>query len=106
MQHDFLKMGGRGDQKPVGTFPKIQPFWSGHPSLNLISSIQYVSIWHVALFFADETNDLCDSRFCGPLHKILKMGVQVFGFGLNLVFVPSENVSLSRMQDGKDHQSQ
>ena len=65
-----------------------------------------VSIWLVALSFADETNDLRDSRFCGPLHKILKMGVPVFGFGLNLVFVPSENVSLSRMQDGKDHQSQ
>ena len=97
MHHDFPKMGG-GDQKPVGTFPKIQPFWSGHPSLNLISSIQYVSIWHVALSFANETNDLRDSRFCGPLLKILKMGVPVFGFGLNLVFP-------CRMQDGKAHQS-
>ena len=31
-QHDFPKMRG-GGQRPFGTFPKIHPFWLGHPSL-------------------------------------------------------------------------
>ena len=36
LQHNFPKMragGGRGGQRPFGTFPKIHPFWMGSASL-------------------------------------------------------------------------
>ena len=36
LQHHFRKWGG-GGQKPLGTFPKIYPFWCDHPSLCLIA---------------------------------------------------------------------
>ena len=29
LQYDFPKMRGGGDQRPFGTFPKINPFWKG-----------------------------------------------------------------------------
>ena len=46
-QYDFPKMRG-GGQRPFGTFPKIHPFWWGHPSLSTSDALHivYSVIWH------------------------------------------------------------
>ena len=43
LQHDFLKMRG-GGQRPLGTFPKIYPFWYRHPSLRSKTKYEKVQL--------------------------------------------------------------
>ena len=69
LQYDFPKMRG-GGQRPFGIFPKIHPFWWGHPSLTVVTIKTNVTI-------VTQVGDGADYR--SLLESLMEMSVDNLG---------------------------